>query len=291
MASLLHVALWSIDTTRQVEGSWIRKPFGLKMNDLSQALAAFFRFRLTHGNVATAHEPNVIRAIFVAPEYFMAELREVDGYFNRDYVSEGTGRAFLLNMPGPINTLLVPGTIAQRKIATVERLEKYTEAVPAIKAKDKTGFIRNTAYGFLHARKVLSCSKQGNATDGFYETDPDVFVPGWSTNKALLYVQDTGGPRALRFGIEICADASAVRPGTPGYVDQTDDAPVDVKILVSAALASAHVYHGNYTRCLIHACSEPAHSGIVVKGANTRALVQRQNFMGHQLDFYSLTMP
>lgn len=87
--------------------------------------------------------------------------------------------------------------------------EKYTQAVPGLKAAKKTGFIRNTAYGFIHARKVLKCSKQGAATDGFRDTDPDIFVPGWSTNKALLKVYaGSGEPRQLRFGIEICADAS-----------------------------------------------------------------------------------
>ncbi|MGZ5444824.1 MAG: hypothetical protein ACXW5U_23565 [Thermoanaerobaculia bacterium] len=290
MASTLHVALWSVNTTDQNPGSWLRKPMRDKLSALTLAVSAFFRFRLANGNVATTYEGDAIRAIFVAPEYFLAETKD-QVYGDRDYVDEMTARAFAHLIPGPINTLLVPGSIGVRKKATSKRLAKYLSAVPSLKVKEKTGFIRNTAYGFIHSRKVLKCSKQGNATDGRSETDPDVFVPGWSTNKALLNVHDSGGPRQLRFAVEICADASAVRSGTPGYVDTTDTAGVDVKILVSAVLESQHVYHGNYTRALVHACSDPAQSGVVVKGNNTTAHVQRQAFMGHQLDFYSLTLP
>lgn len=301
MASVLVVGIWSIDTCDQNEGSWLRMPLRDKLSALNQALAAFFRFRLTQaGNVAGIPEPNTIRAIFVAPEYFLAGVR--GAYHDRDYVDEMTAKSFKHLVPGPINTLLVPGSIAVRKQSTTARVAKYTTTLPPTDTGVKTGFIKNTAYGFIHSRKVLSCSKQANATDGFVETDPDVFVPGWKTNKALLTVHDPAGqlapgvsgpqppPRQLRFGIEICADASSDHHGT-GYVDTTDPAPVDVKILVSASLPSATVYHGNYTRALIHAAADAQYSGINVKGNNQTALVQQQRFLGHQLEFHRLTIP
>ena len=288
-AAKLYVALWSVNTTDQAKGSWLRLPTREKLSALNLATSAFFRFRLAQKNIPSSWEQDRIRAIFVAPEYFLARPRDEE-YGDRDYVDELTEKGFVRFIPGPINTLLVPGSVGVRKAVTAARIAKIQEKL-SIDVSKKKHIVRNTAYGFIHSKKVLKCSKQGAATDGFKESDPDIFVPGWSTNKAQLTVNDgTDDGRKLRFGIEICADASDERSGEKGYVDSKDSESVDVKILVSAALDSTKVYAGNYTKCLVHASSEPSYSGIAVKGSNACERLQRQTFMGYQLDFYLLTI-
>ncbi|MCY1080466.1 hypothetical protein [Archangium lansingense] len=64
-----------------------------------------------------------------------------------------------------------------------------------------------------------------------------------------------------------------------------------MKILVSAVLPSGSVYTGNYTRCLIHACSDPAHSGVRVKGNVRSELLSQATQMGFPLDYYRVTIP
>ncbi len=62
-----------------------------------------------------------------------------------------------------------------------------------------------------------------------------------------------------------------------------------------AVLPSASVYTGNYTDCRIHACSDPAHSGVTVKGnvqvapISTRKAKDLDNT--GPLTFYRVTWP
>lgn len=299
MATTLVVGIWSVDTVSQGRKSWLAKPLYEKLAQLNKALEAFKLIRQAQNNVANPPD-QLVRAVFAAPEYFFTEANSAG---DRDYLS-GTWLNWLkVRMPAQPGVLLVPGSIAYKKEATQARRTKYTLGVQALNGHaphdelanlqklTKTAFIHNVAYGFLGGNKVLKSRKQSAATDGRGANDPEAFVPGWATNKATCNVISTNGARTLSFGIEICADASKEHGARTGYIDLANPNAVNVKILVSAVLPSDSVYTGNYTDCLIHACSDPAHSGVRVKGNVQSVVISQTTQSGFPLDYYSVTIP
>ena len=300
MPTTLIVGIWSVDTVVQRGKAWLSASVDLKLARLNEALTIFHMVRTAQGNTV-APPDQLVRAVFVAPEYFFTVAknnREKD----RDYMDGFWFSWLKARIPAPPNVLLVPGSIAYRKTddGGGVRRAKYDNNVAAvaslagllgdIRDVQRTNFIHNVAYGFFRGRKVLKARKQRNATDG--GNDDDAFVPGWATNKAMIQVPDTAGPpRTLSFSIEICADASNHGGGT-GYDDVVTPGPADVKILVSAVLAAQHVYAGNATRALIHACSDAQHSGITAIGAGVASThLNTRQLYGGPLDCYRLTIP
>lgn len=294
----LFVAIWSVDTVDQRPGCWLLKNFHAKIGGLRLAVEEFSRARYQY-NSASFNQPDV-SAVFVGPEYLFAGVKN-DEYHDRDYASERELKLLKGFVPRPTNTLLVPGSAAYRKrigpgegrrtkfimgLNTLPRhlVEKYKKAI-----EEKPEFVRNTAYAFLHGQKVMVCHKQSNATDARAETDPEAFVPGFTTNKATFNVPHSGGAQPLTFGIEICADATK-EGGSTGYVDRTQPGAVDVKILVSAVLPSGSVYTGNVRKCLIHACSDATHSGVQLIGGGEVNHCGTRRLREGKLDFYNVSL-
>jgi hypothetical protein len=299
------VAIWSVDTCSQTPGSWLLKDFRAKIGGLKLAVEAFSRARLVHGQGSMGSTPtNTVRAIFAAPEYLFAGVKD-DEFHDRDFVSSSERRLFKDLIPRPVDTLLVPGSVAHRKdmgVGTARR-DKYAAGVktlpPALSDKHleaintRSQFVRNTAYAFFHGEKKMACHKQSDATDGRGESDREAFVPGFSSNKVNLPVAPGVGSapaQQLRFGIEICADATKERGGT-GYFDRAGPAAVDVKILVSAVLPSVSVYKDNVTQCIIHACSDASQSGVELINGGFSNLCATQSLKEGKLDFYQVTLP
>jgi hypothetical protein len=302
MATILVVGIWSVNTTEQGRGSWLRKPLYRKLEFLSHALEQFRQIRAANNNIVTPPD-GLVRAVFATPEYFFAEANSKGA---RSYLDGQWLNWLKVRIPAPGDVLLVPGSIAYKKELTDARREKYAghvramdghaphEHLAGIERDAKKTAIHNVAYGFLRGTKVLKCRKQGSATDGFKDDDPETFIPGWATNKATLGVVSTAAARTLSFSIEICADASNQHGARTGYFDSANANPVNVKILVSAALASAHVYTGNYTDCLIHACSDDTHSGVSTKGNVAVARLGVDSAVPQvngALKFYQVTVP
>jgi hypothetical protein len=297
----LFVAIWSVNTVEQKGGSWLYMPVMSKIDALKQALIKFNSVRSGYGDTLAPlfQDIDKVRAIFVAPEYMFAGANK-DG--DRDYITETQLNSVRHFMPGSGNALFVPGSIAYRVKATsmlrgvylegVQKVSEYVRGhtVDRIANTKRVNFARNGAYGFLNGKQVINCYKQGDATDGFGEGDVDTFVPGWGTNKAQL--NTVGGAmgvvRTLTFSLEICADSGQHQGG---YRDLDSPGDADVKILVSATLPQSEV-HTNYTHCCIHASSDPANSGILVRGrAAFEKLKQSTLFYKYPLDFYMLTIP
>jgi hypothetical protein len=290
--TILTAAIWSVDTLTK---EWMAKARNVRVYQLNQALNQFSIFRSQRKNFASSFDEKV-RAVFVAPEYYFARQSDDHTLGYDDVSAKELGRQISQQR----NALIVPGTVASRKPVTETRREKYLagigelgDEVPDYYAKraameGKTWFVRNTAYGFLHGKKELKCRKQRDATDGTTDEGKEVFVPGWKTNKKRFKVDPDD--RELSFGIEICADASNERSGTMGYVDTTDDSPVDVKIVVSAFLEKKVVYAEKFNYALIHAASNGDHSGVTVTGDAAMKCHQTWKFLGHKLELYTITI-
>ncbi|HYR29435.1 MAG TPA: hypothetical protein VEU30_13275 [Thermoanaerobaculia bacterium] len=300
MPSNFVVGIWSVDTVRQGPRAWLKKPFDLKAAMLNEALSIFHTVRVTAGNVPAVPD-QVVRAIFVAPEYFFTVAKNNETR-DRDYLDVVELRGIQARLMTPANVLVVPGTMAYREIddkaatlrtayhAAVQPIAAHATHVPHLADAARTNFLHNVAFGYLGGQKVIESRKQKSATDG--PSAGEAFVPGWGSNKATLNVASTGAARTLSFGIEICADASSHAGGT-GYVDTAVPGTVDIKILVSAVLPNADVYAGNCTGALIHACSDPQYSGISIRGAGVTvaAIPPARQLYNAPMSFYRLSIP
>jgi Zn-finger nucleic acid-binding protein len=292
MPTTFQIGIWSVDTCNQRRGVWLDRTVYEKLGHLREVLMAFQRWRAQRPVQTHPGDEERVKAIFVAPEYFFATPNR-DG--DRDYYNDSDFGLILRNIPSHMSMLLVPGSIAHRTVATEGLRTEYLGGVDAMggiaveryreQISRKRFFIHNTAYAFLNRRSAIRVQKQSNATDGRASGDPEAFVPGWTSNKAYLKVGS--GDDRLMFGVEICADAS--RHGT-GYVEVVGTQTVEVKILVSAVLPHADVYHGNYTKMLIHAASEKEHSGVTLPAGRQRA-ARQQVYLGWDLSFYEVVVP
>jgi hypothetical protein len=288
----LLAGIWSVATLNK---AWVSKTVHFRIQVLNQALGLFEEFRRQRGNTVNVYDEKV-RAVFAVPEYYFTPT---DAEGTVDY-GDFQAKDLAARIDQPRNVLVIPGSIASRKAVTQERREKYREGIGnlgdlvperyarRLEMEHKTGFIRNTAYAFLHGQKRLKSRKQRDPTDPTTDEGPYAFIPGWDTNKAVLPVDPD--PRTLSFGLEICADASKLGEGRKGYIDLENDNPVQVKILVSAVLEMDNVYSGNYTHCLIHAADRPEHSGVVAGVATKTQHVASRPYLGYQLDFHSITI-
>src|SRR5215467_7541779 len=132
MASTLLAALWSVNTTDQAEGKWLASTMAEKLKALNEALAVFFRYRLANGYIpAKQQHTSNVEALFVTPEYFFAAATS-DQYRDRTYLTSGYHDWALRNIPGPINTLLVPGSIAYGGELTSELREEFLGGVTSL---------------------------------------------------------------------------------------------------------------------------------------------------------------
>ena len=130
----LFIAIWSIDTVSQTPGSWLLKSFTEKLAGLRLVVDAFNHARRTYspGSLGSVHTSDVVRAVFAAPEYLFAGVNEDK---DRDYLSQSQLKLFQGLVPGPADTLLVPGSFAYRKQGTTPRREKYLLEEPGAAAR------------------------------------------------------------------------------------------------------------------------------------------------------------
>lgn len=270
------VAIWETDAVR-----WGKLPFDLRIRKTLKAVRkAIAHHQATHG----ANE-----GVFVAREYLFDTPLDGSGSLGPGVPKQLTGTYYagqiikeMRSVTRGSNLLVIPGTIAQRDVATstskretLDQIRKHYNAVRLAKnmvyglyqhdllveqtevmrvlvdaltkmpVDGKAALVRNTAHGFLGGEQVLTYHKRAELGE-VLPGSKDVFVNG--TEPGILRT-----PSGVRIGVEVCKDSS------DGYLAQTKVA-LDLHIVLSED--GKDNIQRNCSKRLILASRAGGHSGV-----------------------------